>query len=188
MQQTKLITTETPRLRLRQWYDTDYAPFARLNADPQVMQFMLGCLDETTSNANANTFRQLIAQHGWGIWAVECKTTQTFLGFVGLHQTTAAIPCLPCVEIAWRLAAEHWGKGYATEAARAALRFGFEVLQLPEIVAFTAVINKRSQAVMERLGMQRDLHTFQHPNVPIGNPLREHCLYRLQSFSHSANG
>lgn len=175
------VILETPRLRLRQWQDSDYAPFARLNADPQVMQFMLACMDEQASNASADKFRQLITEQGWGMWAVECKANQTFIGFVGLYRTNAAVPCLPCVEIGWRLAGEHWGKGYATEAARAALCFGFEVLQLPEIVAFTAVINQRSQAVMERLGMQRDLHTFQHPNVPIGNPLREHCLYRLRA-------
>ena len=183
-----LITIDTPRLRLRQWCDADYTPFARLNADPQVMQFMLCCLDETTSNASADRFRRLMEQQGWGMWAVECKATQTFIGFVGLYQTTAAVPCSPCVEIGWRLAREHWGKGYATEAARAALRIGFEVLQLAEIVAFTALINTRSQAVMERLGMQRDPHTFQHPNVPLGNPLRAHCLYRLPHTTYTANG
>lgn len=181
MEQAQLITVETPRLLLRQWCDADYALFARMNADPQVMQFLLGCMDKTASDTNADKFRQLIAQQGWGIWAVELKAPQTFIGFVGLHKTTVAVPCFPCVEIAWRLAAEHWGKGYATEAARAALRIGFEVLHLPEIVAFTAMINQRSQAVMERLGMQRDLQTFEHPSVPVGNPLREHCLYRVRA-------
>lgn len=187
MQPTQPITLRTSRLLLRQWQDVDYAPFARINADPQVMQFMLGCLDEKASNASADKFRQLIEEHGWGMWAVEHQATATFIGFVGLYQTRAAVPCLPCVEIGWRLASEHWGKGYATEAARAVLHFGFTTLQLPEIVAFTAVINQRSQAVMERLGMQRDCHTFQHPSVPVGHSLREHCLYRLATMSSTGN-
>ena len=183
MQPTQPITLRTSRLLLRQWQDTDYAPFARINADPQVMQFMLGCLDEKASNASADKFRQLITDHGWGMWAVEHQATKNFIGFVGLYQTRAAVPCWPCTEIGWRLASEHWGKGYATEAARAALRFGFATLQLLEIVAFTAVINQRSQAVMERLGMQRDCHTFQHPSVPVSHSLHEHCLYRLATVS-----
>jgi RimJ/RimL family protein N-acetyltransferase len=182
--QRALIEPETERLTLRQWRDSDYAPYVALNADPRVMEHFPNTLDKAASDAMADKIRSLITEQGWGFWAVERKDTQAFIGSVGLHRPTADLPFNPCVEIGWRLAAEHWGQGYATEAARAALQVGFETLGLEEIVAFTALSNLKSQAVMERLGMQRDEETFEHPDVPIGNPLREHCLYRMTSDSY----
>lgn len=178
---TVIIEPETKRLRLRQWRDSDYAPFAVLNADPRVMEHFPSTLDRAASDELADKVRSLIAERCWGIWAVERKDTQAFIGFVGLHIPSADLPFQPCVEIAWRLAAEHWGHGYATEAAQAVLQVGFETLQLEEIVSFTALSNLKSQAVMERLGMQRDEQTFEHPDVPVEHPLREHCLYRMTS-------
>lgn len=175
---TAVIECDTPRLRLRQWREADRAPFAQLTADPDVMAFFPSVLTRAQSDAMADACQALIAEHGWGFWAVETRAERQFIGFVGLHAPAAELPCSPCVEIGWRLARAHWGLGYASEAARAALRVGFEALALPEIVAFTAVPNLRSQAVMVRLGMQPD-GRFDHPALLPGHALREHRLYRL---------
>ena len=178
----KLIAFDTERLLLRQWCAEDRAPFAALNADPKVMAFYPAPLDRGASDALAARCQSLIAKQGWGFWAVETKNAREFIGFVGLHTPIAALPFSPCVEIGWRLAHQHWGKGFATEAANGALRVGFELLGLPEIVSFTSVRNLRSRAVMERLGMWVEANTFEHPSVPVTSALRQHCLYRL---SHS---
>ncbi len=174
-----VIEFDTERLRLRQWRDADCEPFAALNADPTVMEFFPAPLGRAESDATAQRCRELIAERGWGFWAVEIKSTQEFIGFVGLHVPGPGLPFSPCVEIGWRLAAKHWGKGFATEAARGALRIAFEQLRLPEIVAFTAVSNRRSRAVMERLGMREAEHPFECLELPVGSLLRPHCLYRL---------
>jgi RimJ/RimL family protein N-acetyltransferase len=176
---TELIALSTPRLRLRQWHPEDKKPFADLNADPHVMEFFPSCLKRADSDALAERIQSLISERGWGFWAVEVLGGERFIGFVGLHIPSPDLPFSPCVEIGWRLAFEHWGQGYATEAARAALQFGFEKINLPEIVSFTAIHNKRSRAVMSRLGMCPALDTFEHPSLPAGHALREHCLYRL---------
>jgi RimJ/RimL family protein N-acetyltransferase len=173
------IAFETERLRLRQWCAGDRAPFAALNADPRVMAFFPSPLDRFASDAMADRCEALIALHGWGFWAAETKHDRAFIGFVGLHVPIVALPFSPCVEVGWRLAFEQWGKGLATEAARGALRVGFEQLRLSEIVAFTAVLNARSRRVMERLGMQETTTGFEHPALPAGSPFRTHCLYRL---------
>jgi RimJ/RimL family protein N-acetyltransferase len=170
---------ETDRLLLRQWRTADKVPFAQLNADARVMEYYPACLTTAESDGFVDRLTALIADRGWGLWAVELKNTQKFIGYVGLHVPTADLPCNPCVEVGWRLAYEYWGQGYAPEAAKAALQFGFESLQLAEIVSFTAMGNMRSQRVMEKLGMHRDSETFEHPSVPLDNPLREHCLYRI---------
>jgi RimJ/RimL family protein N-acetyltransferase len=174
-----LIEFDTQRLRLRQWCPADLEPFAALNADPRVMVFFPAPLEREESDALAGRCQSLIAERGWGFWAVEIHATRAFIGFVGLHTPAAALPFSPCVEVGWRLAFAHWGKGLASEAARGALRVGFEALELPEIVSFTAVRNLRSRAVMARLHMREAPDTFEHPAVPVGSPLREHCLYRL---------
>lgn len=175
----ELIEFATERLRLRQWCAADRRPFAAINADPRVMEFFPALLDCAASDAMADRCQSLIDERGWGFWAVETKSSPTFIGFVGLHIPVAELPFSPCVEVGWRLSYQHWGKGFAAEAARGALRVGFELLGLHEIVAFTAVANHRSRAVMERLSMQEAPDTFEHPDVPVGNTLRPHCLYRL---------
>ncbi|MGL6041923.1 MAG: GNAT family N-acetyltransferase [Deefgea sp.] len=174
-----LIEFTTPRLLARQWCDEDLLPFAQLNADPHVMQFFPNCLSRAESDAMVERLRGFIVKCGWGLWAIEEQATQRFIGFVGLSIPSPELPCSPCTEIGWRLAPEFWGKGYATEAAQGALRCGFTQLNLAEIVSFTSIHNQPSQAVMRRLGMQQDAENFQHPKVPLGHPLREHCLYRL---------
>ena len=183
----ELIELETERLLLRQWIESDREPFARLNTDPRVMEFLPSILDRAASDAMIDRIQMLINERGWGLWAVESKQDKQFIGFVGLHIPTAELPFSPCVEIGWRLAFEYWGKGYATEAAQAALKVGFDRLELPEIVSFTTIDNHRSSAVMERLGMNRDAETFEHPNIPVGYSLREHCLYRLSREKWQSN-
>jgi RimJ/RimL family protein N-acetyltransferase len=191
----ELIEFETERLRLRQWIESDREPFARLNADPRVMEFLPSRLDRSTSDAMVDRLLTLIIDRGWGLWAVESKQDKQFIGYVGLHIPTAELPFSPCVEIGWRLAFEYWGKGYTTEAADAALKVGFvggafpwgNRLELPEIVSFTTINNHRSSAVMERLGMTRDTETFEHPSIPVGYLLCENCLYRLSREKWQSN-
>jgi RimJ/RimL family protein N-acetyltransferase len=170
----------TSRLVLRRWRDTDRASFAALNADPVVMEHFPATLRREESDDLADRIAAGLDERGWGLWAVEIPGTVAFAGFIGLNPATFAAPFTPAVEVGWRLAREHWGSGYATEGARAALTFGFDALALEEIVSFTTHGNERSRQVMERLGMRRDpADDFDNPNVPDGDPLRPHVLYRL---------
>jgi len=174
------IEVRTSRLLLRQWREADHAPFAELNADPEVMAHFPHGLTRAQSDFAAERLAAHIEQRGYGFWAVEAPGVSSFVGFVGIQAPrTPGLPFAPCVEIGWRLARAHWGKGYATEAAQAALRVGFEMVGLTEIVSFTAVSNLRSQAVMQRLGMQARGEYFDHPSVAQGHPVRPHVLYRL---------
>ncbi|MFD4839711.1 GNAT family N-acetyltransferase [Achromobacter sp. NPDC058515] len=172
------VEVETPRLVLRQWLAADRKPFAELNGDPGVTEYLLP-LGAQESDALADRLAAGIDEHGWGFWAVEAPGVAPFIGFVGIKPLAAALPFAPGVEIGWRLARPFWGRGYASEAAEAALRVGFEQVGLGEIVAFTVPANLRSRAVMERLGMRADPECFDHPAVPAGNPLRSHVLYRI---------
>ena len=175
----RIQTLETKRLRLRQWQPSDFAIFADMNADPEVMRYFPKLLSATVSDVIANKCQQLIKDNGWGFWAVSIKSTNAFIGFVGLNQTNADMTFAPCVEIAWRLHKDYWGQGYATEAAQAALKFAFEVLALDEVVAFTAVINKPSQQVMQRIGMKNTQDNFYHPALRPNHALAEHVLYKI---------
>ena len=171
----------TARLRLRQWREEDLAPFAALNADPQVMEFFPKVLTRAESDVVAGRIRDHFARHGYGFWAVEAPGAAAFVGFVGLAVPSFEAHFTPCVEIAWRLSREHWGHGYATEAATAALAFGFGDRALEEIVAFTVPANIPSRRVMGRLGMRRlPSDDFEHPAIADGHPLRSHVLYRLR--------
>lgn len=170
----------TSRLILRPWREPDRALFAQLNDDPRVMEFMPRRLSRDESDAFAQRAQEHIENHGWGLWAVEVKGGTEFIGYVGLAAPRFDAPFLPAIEIGWRLAYEHWGLGYASEAAEAALRYAFENLTLQQIVSFTSSLNKRSIAVMERIGMACDAAGgFDHPNLASGHPLRAHVLYRL---------
>jgi len=170
---------KTKRLLLRQWHDKDLPEFACLNADSAVMKYYPNTLNSQQSNAIAEKLRALISERGWGLWAVETLSDNEFIGFVGLHKPVHELPCTPCIEIGWRLAREHWGNGYATEAAIASVNFGFEELDLSEIFSFTSVTNTKSRKVMERLRMINQNMNFEHPVIPEASPLREHVLYRL---------
>jgi RimJ/RimL family protein N-acetyltransferase len=171
----------TDRLVLRPWRDADCAPFAALNADPQVMQFFLKPLTRAESDAMVGRIREHFARRGFGFWAVEAPGVADLVGATGLVVPSFDAPFTPCVEIGWRLARDYWGRGYATEGASAAIAFGFDQLGLDEIVSFTVPANLPSRRVMERLGMTRSpADDFEHPFLPAGHPLRPHVLYRLE--------
>ena len=170
----------TERLVLRGWRASDLAPFATLNGDPLVMEHFPGTLTPAESDDLAARIGDHFAEHGFGAWAVEARGAAGFVGFVGLSIPRFRAHFTPCVEIGWRLAREHWGRGYAPEAARAALAFGFERLGLDQIVSFTVPANLKSRRVMEKIGMRRDPgDDFDHPSLPAGHRLRRHVLYRL---------
>jgi ribosomal-protein-alanine N-acetyltransferase len=173
-----LLTTE--RLILRQWQDSDRDAFARLNADPVVMEHFPRLWTREESDSAVTRLQKSIGERGWGFWAVEVPRVAPFIGFVGLAVPRFTTHFMPCVEIGWRLTPEFWGQGYATEAANASLRYGFEQLTLKEIVAYTVPLNERSRAVMKRIGMTHDpADDFDHPNLPVGDALRRHVLYRM---------
>jgi RimJ/RimL family protein N-acetyltransferase len=170
----------TPRLVLRSWRDSDLPEFAAINADPQVMAFFPRTYDRAESDRLVARIRYHTARRGFGLWAMEAPGEAPFIGFTGLWTPDFEAPFTPCVEIGWRLAPRFWGRGYATEAALASLRFGFQTLRREEIVSYAVTANERSRRVMERIGMTRDLAgDFDHPNLPAGDPLRRHVLYRL---------
>ena len=171
------------RVVLRPWRDEDRGPFAAMSADARVMEFFPALLSRAESDAVVDNIQAHFTRHGFGVWAIEVPEAP-FIGFTGLAVPRFTAAFTPCVEIAWRLAPAYWGKGYATEAARLALRYGFEMLGLAEIVAMAVAGNVRSRAVMERLGMHHDpADDFDHPSLPAGHPLRRHVLYRLKSYS-----
>ena len=170
---------KTERLILDQWCEADFAPFARLNADPEVMRYFPAPLSAAESDALARRIRDLIAEKGYGFWALRLKESRQFIGFTGLHHKAAGsgIPHAPLVEVGWRLGAEFWGKGYAPEAARAALGYAFTTLGLDAVYAFTALPNRASRRVMEKIGMVDTGEDFDHPDLPVGHWLERHCLY-----------
>ncbi|MGM8885589.1 GNAT family N-acetyltransferase [Psychrobacter sp. 1U2] len=176
-----LSKLETKRLILRQWQPSDFSIFAEMNADPEVMQYFPKVLSKHTSDIIANKCQQLIEDNGWGFWAVSLKedADDNFIGMVGLNQVHQDMPFAPNVEIGWRLHKDYWRNGYALEAAQAALKFAFEVLQLKEVVAFTAVSNKPSQRLMQRLGMSNINKDFDHPMLNANHPFATHVLYKM---------
>jgi len=164
---------------LRGWRESDLEPFAALNADPVVMEHFPSTITRARSDSIVlERVLPMFAEHGFGWWAVDVPGVAPFVGFVGLQEPSFDAWFTPCVEVGWRLSREHWGHGYATEAARAALTHRFDVVGLDEIVSFTVPANVRSRAVMERLGMRYD-GEFEHPRLAEGSPLRTHVLYRL---------
>jgi RimJ/RimL family protein N-acetyltransferase len=170
----------TERLHLRRWRPADRAPFAALNADPRVMEYFPAPLSPEDSDAQVARIEAHFDRHGFGLWAVEIAGVAPFAGFIGLAVPRFEAHFTPCIEIGWRLAATHWGRGFATEGARAALVFGFATLGLAEIVSFTVPANLRSRRVMEKLGMTHQPgDDFAHPLLPEGHWLSRHVLYRI---------
>jgi RimJ/RimL family protein N-acetyltransferase len=177
----------TARLRVRSWRADDFEAYAAMNADPRVMEFFPSALSREESRERFDRGNARLAAHGIGFWPVEVLGGARFIGIVGLARPDFEARFLPAVEIGWRLAAEHWGKGYATEAARAVLAFGFDRRGFQEIVSFTTTANVRSRRVMQKLGMRHaPEEDFQHPLIPEGHPLRPHVLYRLSRQSFAA--
>ena len=172
---------ETERLLLRRWKESDREPFARMNADPLVMEFLGPLLSREQTVALIEHAENHFDKHGFGPYAVELRETGEFAGFVGISVPTFQAHFTPCVEIGWRLKSESWGRGYATEGARRVVRHAFFEIGLNNLVSFTAEANLRSRRVMEKLGMSHvEEDDFDHPRVPAGSPLRRHVLYRLE--------
>lgn len=177
------LALRTPRLLLREWRDDDAEPFAAMSADPEVMRHLVSFPDRAAMDSWVATARAHWGEHGFGQWVVELPGKAPFIGAIGLNQVRWTLPFTPAMEAAWRLARPYWGKGYAHEAARAAIDDGFGRLGLDEIVAFTLPENRTSRRVMERLGMSRDPaedFDFDHPRLPSDHPMRRHVLYRLR--------
>lgn len=175
-----ILELNSPRLLMRQWRDDDLPAFAHMCADPQVMRYFPHPLTRLESAKLIGRVRGHFAEYGFGLWALERKDTREFIGFTGLCMVGFNAAFTPAVEIGWRLAKEHWGLGYASEAAWTVMGCGFEHLELEQIVSFTALSNLPSQKVMQAIGMRTDsVDDFDHPNLPEGHPLRPHVLYRI---------
>lgn len=173
---------KTKRLILRPWQQEDLEPFAQLNSDPRVMEYFPSTLNRQESDNLAKRISDKLEEQGWGLWAVSVPDVAEFIGFIGLAEPSFNAHFTPAVEVGWCLAYDFRGKGYATEGASACLKYGFETLNLKEIVSFTVVQNMRSRSVMERIGMNCDpKDDFDHPKLPEDHRLRRHVLYRLEA-------
>jgi RimJ/RimL family protein N-acetyltransferase len=168
----------TPRLAFRNWRADHRPAFAAMNSDPEVMRYFPALQTADQSNATIDAWLAHFRDQGWGNWAVELLGTGEFIGFIGLNIPRRQLPFSPCIEVGWRLKRDAWGKGYATEGAKACLRHAFTRFGLAEIVSFTALVNTPSVAVMRRIGMANANADFEHPGVPEGSSLRPHCLYK----------
>jgi RimJ/RimL family protein N-acetyltransferase len=175
------LLIHTERLLLRRWQEEDREPFYRLNSDPRVMEFMPACLTRPESDMLFERINEHFRKQDFGLYAAEVRENQTFIGYIGLAVPSFEASFTPCVEIGWRLSAEHWGRGLATEGALAVVKYAFGELGLDEIVSFTVPENIQSRRVMAKIGMTHDAsEDFDHPNLSEGHPLRRHVLYRLR--------
>jgi RimJ/RimL family protein N-acetyltransferase len=172
---------QTDRLLLRHWREEDRKAFYRMNSDPRVMEFMPACMTRAESDLLFERINDHFRERGFGLFAAELREEQIFIGFVGLAVPSFKAHFTPCVEIGWRLSADHWRRGLATEGAQAVMKYAFEKLTLDALVSFTVPQNVRSRRVMEKIGMTHyESDDFEHPNLPEGHPLRPHVLYRLR--------
>ncbi len=174
---------DTGRLKLRKWIESDLEPFAAINTCKHVCEFLPEPLSRDESDIYAEKIHDHFEEKGYGLYAVEIKNTGEFIGFTGLSVPGFDAHFMPTVEVGWRLSYNHWGNGYATEAARTILSYGFDHLGLKEIVSFTVPDNIRSRRVMEKIGMQHNPEDdFNHPKLPDGHPLQKHVLYRIKKM------
>jgi ribosomal-protein-alanine N-acetyltransferase len=173
-----MIIFETDRLIVRQWLGKDKPDFYQMSADTDVMKFFPNTLSKNECNTVIQRITSLNEKNGFCFWACEVKQSKKFIGFAGLNKIDSELPFAPCVEIGWRLAKDHWGQGYATEAAKGCLEYGFQTLALKEIVSFAVKTNVNSIKVMERIGMINTKNNFMHPNVDLEH-LKEHVLYKI---------
>lgn len=173
-----MIYLETSRLLIRDWIETDLEPFKLLNADVQVMQYFPKTLTHDETDIFYEMIQAEFRKHGFGLYAIEVKDNKEFIGFIGFHLATFNADFTPCREIGWRLKKDAWGKGYATEGAKACLEYGMKQLGFNEVYSFTAEINKPSHHVMEKIGL-RFVKDFNHPQIVSGSPLVKHVLYHI---------
>jgi|tagenome__1003787_1003787.scaffolds.fasta_scaffold20943377_3 RimJ/RimL family protein N-acetyltransferase len=186
--QPDVTELRTQRLQLRAWCEADREPWAALNADPEVRRFFPDTLDRAESDASMDRFQAGLLEHGYGLWAVQVRSTGEFAGFVGLLEVPPELPCAPAMEIGWRLARAFWGQGLATEAARAVVDHAFGTLGFSELVSLTTVTNLPSRRVMEKIGMTWDpASDYEDPRSPgwWGAP---HVVYRLSAPDHNPRG
>jgi RimJ/RimL family protein N-acetyltransferase len=179
-------TIRTDRLLMRRWRDADREPFAALNGDAETMRYFPATLTRAESDAMVDVIESRFELQGYGLWALEVTASGEFIGFTGLNPKPDGVPGTARVEIGWRLARHAWHQGFATEAAVAALGVAFDGIGLPEICSFTSVINEPSQAVMRRIGLT-EFTRFDHPRIPVGDPLRPHVLYHRASTAPEAH-
>ena len=174
-----IIELETENLILRQWKSSDFLAYATLTSNKKVMRYFPQVLTKEQSDIAAAKFMSLIEKRGWGFWAVEEKSSETFIGYAGLHAPKTQFPFSPCVEIGWRMEEKYWKKGYVAESGKAILKCAFETLNLNEIVYFSSLQNRRAEAIMKELGMRKEEKNFEHPFVENTHHLSEHYLYKL---------
>ena len=174
-----MIYFETQRLIFRDWENQDLIEFREINKDSRVMNFFLKPLVEEETDRFYNIIQDEFKNYGYGLYAVETKFNKRFIGFIGFHWANFISDFTPCVEIGWRLQFESWGNGYATEGAKACLKYGFETLKFKKIYSFTSKINLQSENVMKKIGL-KNIMEFDHPNIFEGNPLRRHVLYATE--------
>jgi RimJ/RimL family protein N-acetyltransferase len=164
---------------MRRWRDSDRDAYAAMNADPEVMRYFPATLDRAASNASMDRIEDLFDRQGFGLWALEVAATGEFIGFTGLNPMPPGVPGAGGMEVGWRLARRAWHRGFATEAATAAVGVAFRGAGLDRLWSMTSVRNAPSQAVMLRLGMIPEA-LFDHPMLAVSHPLRRHIAYRLE--------
>ena len=175
-----MIYFESERLLFRDWKEEDLLVFREMNKDPLVMKYFPKVLEEDETDSFYQRIKEEFKTSGYGLYAVEVKETRKFIGYIGFHKATFPSTFTPCIEIGWRLTSTAWGKGYATEGAKACLLYGFSKLNLSEVFSFTAKINLPSENVMKKIGMTK-ITEFDHPNVSKSSPLRSHVLYEIRN-------
>jgi ribosomal-protein-alanine N-acetyltransferase len=175
-----MVYFETQRLLLRDWREHDLEEFRKMNKDVRVMKFFTKTLSEEETDRFYNKIQDEIKNYGYGLYAVETKNNNNFIGFIGFHWADFDSQFTPCIEIGWRLKFDSWGNGYATEGAKACLKYGFEILKFEKIFSFTSKINIQSENVMKKIGMVKIIE-FEHPNIVEGSPLRKHVLYAVEN-------
>lgn len=176
---TPVYLFESTRLGFRNWKDEDIPLFAALNADPVVMEYFPSTISYDETAAKVEKYRARIDEFGYGLFAVDRLDDGSFIGFIGLNYAEFKSSFNPAVEIGWRLMQSAWGQGFATEGAIRCLQYAFEVMDVPQVFSFTAILNTRSERVMQKAGM-RQIGEFAHPGVPVGHPMQQHVLYRIR--------
>jgi ribosomal-protein-alanine N-acetyltransferase len=177
---------KTERLGLTTWHKSYLEPFAQMNGDAEVMRFFPQCLTTEETEHLIRRINQHFASHGFGLFAVEKLSTNEFIGFTGFMKPGFKSFFTPCIEIGWRIKKSEWNQGYATEAAKGCMAYGFDILQFEEVYSFTSVLNLTSERVMQKTGMKK-VGSFNHPALPAHHPLSEHVLYKIERQDWQTN-
>ncbi|MBN2220706.1 MAG: GNAT family N-acetyltransferase [Vallitaleaceae bacterium] len=176
---SKQYLFESERLGFRRWKESDRLPFAIMNSDPDVMRYFPEILNREESDYLCDRIEKHFEEHGYGLWAVEMKKNQEFIGFIGFFTATFESEFTPCIEIGWRIRKDFWRQGFAWEGATACLNYGFTELGIKEITSFTSEINYPSINVMRKIGMHH-IGNFDHPRIDNESPLKKHVLYKIK--------